>query len=108
MNPTSEPTSAPLGPLSYEAAPPSHHLRVWASMAILLGGLGLVALGGCFLIGVMMIYTNGFSGAKPTTLTSGLYALIALLYFLAAITFAGAIAVIILGIRGLWTVIRSQ
>ncbi len=40
--------------LPYSTDAPSPKARIWAAAIVLLGGLALVGLGGCFLIGVMI------------------------------------------------------
>ena len=99
---TQHESASPADPLSYTTEPPRQGVRVWAAAAILLGGIALIALGGCFLIGVMALYTNGFFGLKAAPpLGPGSYVLIAILYALAFGCFAGAVAVIVAGVSGL-------
>ena len=41
--------------------------KIWASAVLMVGGLAMVVLGGCFLIGVMLIITNFFCISPPPT-----------------------------------------
>lgn len=92
--PYATPSDRPIGP------------RVWAAAAIALAGLGLLVIGGCFLIGVMLITTATFGGSGAK-LTSNQLHLVELLYVLAFAAFAGGITVLLMGLRGLLRVIRS-
>jgi hypothetical protein len=95
--------------LAYAIPVPSYANKVWAGTAILFAGLGLVVLGGCFLIGVMLLSSNGFftlnNGSVPIT-RSGMI-LICVLYLLAFISFASAAVVLITGLRALFRVLRD-
>ena len=79
--------------------------RGWAGAAVLFGGLCLVVLGGCFLIGVLMLVTridfNGNTAAVPAPLTLWQGVLMFVLYLLAFASFAGAVAMLVAGARGL-------
>jgi hypothetical protein len=99
-------TDGPNEPLPYAVPSPSYGHKVWAGVAITLAGLGLVIIGGCFLIGIMLITNNGFNGmvAKPSN--SGM-ALVGVLYLLAAITFVVAGIVLIKGLTSLFRVLKS-
>lgn len=70
----------------------------WAGMLLLIGGLGLMVVGGCFLIGVMLIVTHGWmNNASNRDLTAGEQSLIVVLYALAfAALGAGAYLLILL------------
>ena len=82
--------------------------RVWAAVCIMLGGLGLVGLGGCFLIGVLSMIVNLAGNGLPMQRVSGAgEILMGVLYLMAAICFIGAGVVIVVGIRGLLHVIRT-
>ena len=94
-------------PIAYAVPAPSYANKVWAGAAILLAGLGLIVLGGCFLIGVMLLSANGFgpnSAAVP--LTRSAIILIWVLYGLAFISFACAAIVLLSGLRALFRVPR--
>ena len=86
----------------------THGHRVFAGVSILLGGLGLVVLGGCFLIGVMLISTHGFNtvaNGMPLNFASRM--LLVVLYVLATISFVCATLVILAALRGLFRVLRG-
>src|SRR5262245_27964629 len=82
--------------------------RTWAATMILIGGLSLIALGGCFLIGVMMTIQHiGFNGnvqQLPLTPVERVFA--AVLSLLSAITFIGAGILLITGVRALLRIVR--
>lgn len=69
----------------------------------------LIVLGGCFLIGVLMIVqpTTGFGGPSPASMTGPQRVLMVILYTLAFASFAGAAALIVVGTRGLLRVLRG-
>jgi hypothetical protein len=82
--------------------------RVLAASVLLLGGLGLMLLGGCFLVGVMMLLTGtGFSN-QPVGFAwnSGLTLLLMTLYGLAIACFLGSMVLIVISIRGLMRLLR--
>lgn len=72
--------------------------KTWAATALLFGGLGLILLGGCFLIGVLITSQGSMAPSKV---------FIAFLLILALACFAGAIALIILGVKALMGILRS-
>jgi hypothetical protein len=78
------------------------------SAAILFAGLALVALGGCFLIGVLVVVRPGvlFGPQQPYTLAGADYALMAVLYLFAGACFVGALILLIAGVRGLLQAMR--
>jgi hypothetical protein len=85
--------------------------RVWAGAAIMLAGLALIVLGGCFLIGIMMIINPlafGFAVSPPTTYTGGQWALMLLLGLLALGCFAAAVLLLVTGLRGLLSVLNRR
>ena len=88
------------------ATPQPNGPRVLAATMILFAGLGLVVLGGCFLIGILLMVTGGFVvGATPPATTTASIMLMATLYLLAFTSFAASIALMVLGLRGLLRVI---
>ncbi len=98
----------PTSDLQYAVPSPSYGHKVLAGAAILLAGLGLVVLGGCFLIGVMLITSHGFNNsAAAQPLSSASLILIAILYVLAFASFGGAVAVFLVAMRALLSVMRS-
>ncbi len=74
---------------------------MWPTVVLAATGLGLIALGGCFLIGVMLAYMPAMAQVNPTPTvwSSGVYAFVTVLYVLATLCFLGAIAVLYLAIR---------
>ena len=98
-------------PLAYATLAPRVGSRGWAGAAVILGGLCLVGLGGCFLIGVLMLVTRiDFNGstpavAAPLTVPQGI--LMSVLYVLAFACFAGAVAMLVAGTRGLLRFMRA-
>jgi hypothetical protein len=105
---TSETVPPTVAELTYAVPAPSYAHKVFAGAAVLLAGLGLIVLGGCFLIGVMMITNRGFnSNAAPAPLGQSALVLVWVLYTLAGVTFAGAVLVILSGLRGLFRVMRG-
>src|SRR5690606_41024069 len=78
--------------------------RAWASVAILFGGLCLIGLGGCFLIGVLILLTPAVAFGAPmplAPLTGPQSALLVVLYALAAACFVGAVVMLVVGARSL-------
>lgn len=65
-------------------------------------GLGLIVLGGCFLIGVLLC-SGDFRGANRF----GIPLLVAVLYFIAFACFGGAVWLLVIGIRRLLVITRS-
>ena len=83
--------------------------RTLAGALLLFGGLALVLLGGCFLIGILMtIQHGGFNGAaQPLPITPAEWGFIAVLSVLALASLAGAVIVLYLGVRALLRVAYS-
>ena len=97
VTPTSE-----SAPLAYATPAPRVGSRGWAGAAVILGGLCLVLLGGCFLIGVMMLVTRIDFNANtraPAPLTAPQVVPMLVLYGLAFASFAGAVAMLVAGDR---------
>lgn len=83
--------------------------RVWAGFAILFGGLCLVGLGGCFLIGVMtVVHSSGYMNPAPKTLTSSQTLFVSILYICATLSFAGAATLLFIGTRLLIRIASAQ
>ena len=89
-------------PLDRPAGP-----RVWAGAAIAFAGLGLLVIGGCFLIGVMFITSGTFAALAPGGLTANQRALVTVLYTLSVPAFIGGACVLVIGLRGLLRVLHS-
>ena len=95
-------------PITYATPAPRLGPRVWAGAAIVLAGLALILLGGCFLIGVMLTVNNGFTLAGAgAPLTARQLSFVFVLYALAFASFAGALWLLFVGIRGLLQVMRG-
>jgi hypothetical protein len=95
--------------IPYAAPAATHGHRVLAGAAILLGGIALAVVGGCFLIGVMLITSHGFNtSASSVPLNTSALALMGVLYVLAFATFACAGLIILAGLRGLFRVLRGH
>jgi hypothetical protein len=95
--------------LPYAIPAPRPGARAWAGAAIIFGGLGLVGLGGCFLIGVLSLVTPApfASMAAQSSLTSAQLLLMSTLYVLAFACFAGAAALLFIGTRALLRVMNA-
>lgn len=95
-------TTSSLAAVPY-ATPAAPRGAAWAGLAIVLGGLALIVLGGCFLIGAMLtINGDPFSGiAPPSPLTGAQNLFLAIMYVLAAVCVAGAAVMLVAGTRGL-------
>lgn len=78
--------------------------RVLAGAVLLLAGLALIALGGCFLIGVMVLVSPRSlgPGTTPPDPSFEAGALIVVLYATAFACFAGAVLFFVLGLRVLF------
>jgi hypothetical protein len=83
--------------------------RVLAAAVLLAGGLGLLLLGGCFLIGIMVLLTGTGLGATPVTFawTPPLYALLIALSIVAIACFAGAIGLILISLKALLRILNT-
>jgi hypothetical protein len=98
--------------LGYATPGPTTGSGLAAGVWITIAGLGLVILGGCFCIGVMVSLNSGyFTGAQsapaPVSLPTGLTVFISVLYLLAIACFAAAACVLVLGLRKLLSIGRS-
>lgn len=99
--------------LAPDASPPSAPLaskaaRIWAAAILMLTGLGLGILGGCFMIGVL--FTMGLANGPRSSLGSSPDTLLVLatLYIVGFLCFAGALALVALGARGLMNIIHER
>ena len=87
---------------------PSYVHKVAAGIAILFGGLSLIVIGGCFLIGVMLITNRGFNSTMAgQPLGNSALVLVIVLYTLAACAFVAAVSVISVGVKSLLGVLRG-
>lgn len=90
--------------IPYATPEPRRPSKTWAATALLFGGLGLVLLGGCFMIGVLTVMNSALlvnTGQHPGQ------ALAILLLVLALGCFAGAVWLIVLGVKSLLQIVRS-
>ncbi len=86
--------------------------RLWAAALLALAGLVLVALGGCFLLGALIILrpevASGTPPMPPTTLSPALSPLLMTLQIAGWLCLLGAIPLIALGARGLLRVLEEK
>jgi hypothetical protein len=98
------PEAGPVQPLSYAQNVPASTSRLWASAILSMTGLGMIALGGCFLIGVLILFypaiVFGASGPVATTPWSwGTYAFATALSVLSLICFFFAAWLLVVTVR---------
>ena len=93
-------------PVAYATPAPRPGSRVWAGAVIVLAGLSLIVLGGCFLIGVMLTVADGFNMNPTPVLSAAERIFVLVLYLLAFASFAGALCLLFIGIRALLHVLR--
>jgi hypothetical protein len=99
-------TEAPVATaLTYATPTPPRGTRVGAGFALVFGGLGLVILGGCFLIGVLIINQAHQISGNPLGFSD--VVLQCVLYVSALASFGGAGWILILATRGLLAVLRT-
>jgi hypothetical protein len=88
--------------------------RVWAGAVLLLAGLGLVVLGGCFVIGILLDVNSsvaaptGAAAPPPRTWEALDYYVFVCLHVLALACFAGAALLFVVGARGLLHVLYGE
>src|SRR5262249_13333259 len=101
-------TTNPL-PETWARPGPSYGVRVWAGAALVAGALMLVALGGCFLVGAMVLVRPELVGPAihASSLSSESVFLLTILYILAFVCFVGALLLIVLGVRGLIRILQD-
>jgi hypothetical protein len=89
---------------------PTYGVRVWAGAALLAGALGLVILGGCFLVGALILVRPEV--IEPAIQTSPLSPegnfLLMVLYLLAVMCFLGALLLFCQGARGLIRILLDK
>ena len=87
------------------AAPPVSRTKIGFGIAWI--GMFLIILGGCFLIGVMMIVApdglNGMAGPRSAAQTG----LMVVLYVLAFACFGGAAVLVVIGLKYLFAALRG-
>ena len=89
-------------PLAYAIPEARQGPRVWGAAVIIFAGLALIVLGGCFMIGVLILTSQVGMTWHPRT-----YVLLGTLYVLAGACFIGAIALIISGLKNLFRLIHG-
>src|SRR5690242_20732093 len=83
--------------------------RVAAGAILLIGSLGLLVLGGCFLLGVLwVVKTPGTAPNLPASLSPSEAALVTVLYILAFLCFGGALVVLSLAVLGLCRILWEK
>lgn len=89
---------------------PSRAPRVWAGAILLLGGLCLIVLAGCFLIGAMLLVRPDLfnNPLEPAADTNGLSILLWILYGMTALCMAVALMLLTFGMRGLVQIMRES
>ena len=97
--------------LSYATpAPMTRGPRIWACLILVIGALGLVFLGGCFMIGIMQLNSpnagfGGGAGGLPVSKTAGQVILEVVLYVIAFGCFGGALSLFFLAVKWLRRVV---
>lgn len=103
-----EPTSIKV-PLAYATDAPRPASRVGAAVALVGAGIALVLLGGCFLIGILILVkapVGGLPGTVPP-LTPSQVGLMVALYALASVCLIGALVLFVAGARSLIRIARA-
>ena len=90
------PARAPVGP------------RVWAGAVIVAGGLGLIVLGGCFLMGVLELVRPTIHPGVHEEASSAVSSLVIVLYAMAFLCFLGAALLLAIGLWGLTRILREK
>src|SRR5438876_697894 len=96
--------------LTYAVPAPRSGAKVWAAAVIIGAGLALVVLGGCFLIGVMIILSSNVGrpvGFSSTYWPISVYIYIGTLYLLAFACFGSAAVLIVSGLKNLYRILHS-
>ena len=110
MNVSTNPWGVALG-ASEPPAPRRLGPRVWAGVVLLLAGLVLVGLSGCFLVGALLLITGApvWGPGGPALAAAGPSGdfLLGTLYALAFACAAGAVALFFFGARGLLRVLNA-
>jgi hypothetical protein len=96
-------TEQTTAPLAYATPLYRPATRVFAASMVLVGGLILIGLAGCFLVGVMMTIEHmDFNMVPhPAPLLPGEVVFVVVLTIIAVLAFAGATALLVSGTRAL-------
>jgi hypothetical protein len=105
-------TSIPPDPALDLPAPVSLRKRarphVWIGLVMVCASLGLILLGGCFLIGVLEIVRMRARMTGHEIVTSGIDQLSATLYVAAYSCFLAAVVILFLAVRGLYRALQER
>jgi hypothetical protein len=84
--------------------------RVWAGTVVVVAGLSVIGVGGCFLIGAMALVTYGFSNPadRPAARAPEDMFLLVVLYVLAFASLAGGVALLVVGVRRLLRILLGK
>src|SRR4029453_2121534 len=104
MNDTFDESVTPTRTYDFAAPPPPpwRAARVWAGAILLLAGLGLIVLAGCFLIGAIVLIADGLPGENAAA-----EALFIGLLLVAISCLAGAAILFVYGARGLLRIMNE-
>lgn len=98
-------------PVAYATPAVATATRLWVWALFVFAGLTMVVVAGCFLIGVMLIVTDGLLfnafAPSPQPLTNAEVILTVVLYVLAFVSFAAAGILLFLGVRGLLRTLKG-
>jgi hypothetical protein len=89
---------------------PGRGPRVWAAAVLVLAALGLIVLGGCFLVAVLILVEPIArpNANPPSELVPAVGRLMTTLYILVLLCFLGALLLLVLGVRGLVRIIQDK
>ena len=95
-------------PLAYATPIRGGPSPVWAGFWVLAGGLGMVFLGGCFCLGILLLVTNAMNNGfhSPVAWTSRDTLLMVVLYAVAFACFAAGAVMLVAAVRKLLAVGR--
>jgi hypothetical protein len=84
--------------------------RVWAAAVVALAGLGVIGVGGCFLIGAMALVTYNFAppADRPAVRAPDDMFLLVVLYVLAFVSLVGGVVLLLIGVRGLLRILLGK
>lgn len=109
MQITTNPWSVAAGPEDPEAPTRRSGPRVWAGAVLLLGGLAMILLAGCFEIGALILLRPQLLDPKltPDALSSEAYFLLVTLQVTGVLCLLLALVLLFLGVRGLTHVLQE-